>query len=243
MNKNTKLILMAGGAVALTYALMEYYKKNVKGDATGTPTVPETDPLRASSFTASDDFFSNYVSDDFFGFTANEPFMQASGGGFFSKFKKKKGSAERQTQTRCATNLERLAMLFPDTNQYNAELGKAYAREGANFNSWAMAKSNPCFVVGVERGGLQSGTASFTASDNFFNAGGGGVPSLGNIFGGKSKAKPSSRKTLTPNSKPFFSKSKGSKETGLADLQFTANDNFFNAGGIPVATDEPNFKY
>ena len=150
MNKNTKLILMAGGAVALTYALMEYYKKNVKGDATGTPVVPETDPTRASSFTASDDFFSNYTaSDDFFGFTANEPFM---------------------------------------------------------------------------------------------NAGGGGVPSLGNIFGGKSKAKPSNRKTLTPKSKPFFSKSKGSKETGLADLQFTAGDNFFNAGGIPVATDELNFK-
>ncbi len=150
MNKNTKLILMAGGAVALTYALMEYYKKNVKGDATGTPTVPETDPLRASSFTASDDFFSNYTaSDDFFGFTANEPFM---------------------------------------------------------------------------------------------NAGGGGVPSLGNIFGGKSKAKPSKRTPLSPKSKPFFSKSKGSKETGLADLQFTAGDNFFNAGGVPVATDEPNFK-
>jgi hypothetical protein len=150
MNKNTKLILMAGGAVALTYALMEYYKKNVKGDATGTPSVPETDPMRASSFTASDDFFSNYTaSDDFFGFTANEPFM---------------------------------------------------------------------------------------------NAGGGGVPSLGNIFGGKSKAKPSKRTPLSPKSKPFFSKSKGSKETGLADLQFTASDNFFNAGGVPVATDELNFR-
>lgn len=152
MNKNTKLILMAGGAVALTYALMEYYKKNVKGDATGTPTVPNTDPMRASSFTANDDFFSNYTaSDDFFGFTANEPFM---------------------------------------------------------------------------------------------NAGGGGVPpNLWNVLSGKSKAKPSNRKTLTPKSVPVFSKSKGSKETGLADLQFTASDNFFNAGGVPIATDEPNFKY
>lgn len=151
MNKNTKLILMAGGAVALTYALMEYYKKNVKGDATGTPTVPETDPMRASSFTASDDFFSNYTaSDDFFGFTANEPFM---------------------------------------------------------------------------------------------NAGGGGVPpNLWNVLSGKSKAKPSKRTPLSPKSKPFFSKSKGSKETGLADLQFTASDNFFNAGGVPVATDELNFR-
>jgi hypothetical protein len=147
MNKNTKLILMAGGAVALTYALMEYYKKNVKGDATGTPTVPNTDPMRASSFTASDDFFSNYVSDDFFGFTANETFMNA----------------------------------------------------------------------------------------------GGGKPSLASIVGIKSKAQ---RKfTPKPKSVPIFSRSKGNKETGLADLQFTASDNFFNAGGVPIATDEPNFKF
>jgi len=146
MNKNTKLILMAGGAIALTYALMEYFKKNVKGDTTPLPQVPETDPTRASSFTAGDDFFANYVSDDFFGFTANEPFMNAGGQG------------------------------------------------------------------------------------------------LGGLFGGKKKSG-TQKRILAPKSKPFFSKSKGKKETGLADLQFTASDNFFNVGGIPIATDEPNFKH
>lgn len=141
MNKNTKLILMAGGAVALTYALMEYYKKNVKGDATGTPTVPETDPMRASSFTASDDFFSNYTaSDDFFGFTANEPFMNAG--------------------------------------------------------------------------------------DGFFNGGG---KSLQDIIAANKRKK------------IMGVKQKGSKKD--SGLNFTASDNFFNAGGVPIATDEPNFKY
>lgn len=236
MNKNTKLILMAGGAVALTYALMEYYKKNVKGDSTPTPKLPETDPTRASSFTAGDDFFSNYVSDDFFGFTANEPFMNASGG-FFSRFKRKSNSAGRATQTRCETNLERMARLNPNNDQYNAELGKAYQQQGGNFGSWAQSTAKPCFVVGMEQGGLQSGASNFTASDNFFNANG---QSLGQMFGIK---KSSGKQKFAPKSKPFFSKSKGSKETGLADLQFTASDNFFNAGGVPIATDEPNFKY
>ncbi len=223
MNKNTKLILMAGGAVALTYAMIEYYKKNVKGNSTGTPVVPDNDPLRTSSFTAGDDFFSNYVSDDFFGFTANEPFMNASGG-FFSRFKRKSNSTGRATQTRCETNLERLARLHPNNDQYNAELGKAYQTQGANFGTWAQSTAKPCFVVGMEQGGLQSGTSNFSG--------------LGDILGIKSSPK----KKFAPKSKPFFSKSKGAKETGLADLQFTASDNFFNAGGIPVATDEPNFK-
>jgi hypothetical protein len=221
MNKNTKLMLMTGGAIALAYALMEYYKRNVSSDSTSLPLVPDTDPTRASSFTAGDDFFANYVSDDFFGFTANEPFMDASGRGFFSKFKKKKGSSQRATQTRCATNLERLGMLYPNVDQYSAEVSKAYAREGSNFNSWASAKSNPCFVVGVEQGGLQSGGTNFTAGDGFFNGNG---PTLG--------------KPVKPINRP--KKRLDKNNTGL---NFTAGENFFNATGVLIATDEPNFKF
>jgi hypothetical protein len=221
MNKNTKLILMTGGAIALAYALMEYYKRNVSSDSTPLPLVPDTDPTRASSFTAGDDFFANYVNDDFFGFTANEPFMDASGRGLFGKFKKKKGSSQRATQTRCATNLERLAMLYPNSDQYGEQLSRAYAREGSNFNSWASSKTNPCFVVGAEQGGLQSGGTNFTAGDDFFNGSG---PTLGK------PVKPINR----------LKKRLGKNTTGL---NFTAGDNFFNAGGIPIATDEPNFKF
>lgn len=226
MNKNTKLILMTGGAIALAYALMEYYKRNVSSDSTPLPLVPDTDPTRASSFTAGDDFFANYVNDDFFGFTANEPFMDASGRGLFGKFKKKKGSSQRATQTRCATNLERLAMLYPNSDQYGEQLSRAYAREGSNFNSWASSKSNPCFVVGAEQGGLQSGGTNFTAGDDFFNAGGKSLQDM--IAANKRK-------------KIMGVKQKGSnKDIGL---NFTAGDDFFNAGGIPIATDEPNFKF
>ena len=221
MNKNTKLMLMTGGAIALAYALMEYYKRNVSSDSTSLPLVPDTDPTRASSFTAGDDFFANYVSDDFFGFTANEPFMDASGRGFLGKLKKKKGSSQRATQTRCATNLERLAMLYPNTDQYGEQLSKAYAREGSNFNSWASSKSNPCFVVGAEQGGLQSGGTNFTAGDDFFNGNG---PTLGK------PVKPINR----------LKKRLGKNTTGL---NFTAGDDFFNAHGVPIATDEPNFKF
>ena len=146
MNKNTKLILMAGGAIALTYALMEYFKKNVKGDTTPLPQVPETDPTRASSFTAGDDFFANYVSDDFFGFTANEPFMNA--------------------------------------------------------------------------GGLSLG------------------------FDGSGKAKEARLKNRRPILSPPKGMGKRQKRTNNdINLNFTASDNFFNAGGIPIATDEPNFKH
>jgi hypothetical protein len=226
MNKNTKLIVMTGGAIALAYALMEYYKRNASSDSAALPLVPDTDPTRASSFTAGDDFFSNYVSDDFFGFTANEPFMDASGRGLFGKFKKKKGSSQRATQTRCATNLERLAMLNPNTDQYSAEVGKAYAREGSNFNAWASAKTNPCFVVGAEQGGLQSGGTNFTAGDGFFNAGGKSLQDM--ISANKRK-------------KTMGVKQKGSnKDIGL---NFTAGENFFNATGVLIATDEPNFKF
>ena len=140
---------MTGGAIALAYALMEYYKRNVSSDSTPLPQVPENDPMRASSFTAGDDFFANYVSDDFFGFTANEPFMNA--------------------------------------------------------------------------GGLSLG------------------------FDGSGKAKEARLK----NRRPILSPPKGMGGMGKRkkrtnndiNLNFTASDNFFNAGGIPIATDELNFKH
>ena len=228
MNKNTKLILMTGGAIALAYALMEYYKRNVSSDSTPLPLVPDTDPTRASSFTAGDDFFANYVNDDFFGFTANEPFMEASGRGFLGKLKKKKGSSQRATQTRCATNLERLAMLYPNTEQYGEQLSKAYAREGSNFNSWASSKSNPCFVVGAEQGGLQSGGTNFTAGDGFFNLEGNRARTMGKQI-----------KTVPP---PTV-RPKKRLDKNNTGLNFTAGDDFFNAHGVPIATDEPNFKF
>jgi len=254
MNKNTKLILMTGGAIALAYALMEYYKRNVSSDSTPLPLVPDTDPTRASSFTAGDDFFANYVNDDFFGFTANEPFMEASGRGFLGKLKKKKGSSQRATQTRCATNLERLAMLYPNTDQYGEQLSKAYAREGSNFNSWASSKSNPCFVVGAEQGGLQSGGTNFTANDYFLNGNGKGIggspvkanagPNVeyGNIKDTTGEVKLYQRPTFIPTKKNTLGKKQKGSNKNIG-LNFTAGDNFFNAGGVLVATDEPNFKF
>lgn len=95
--------------------------------------------------------------------------------GFIKKNKKQKTNSggQRQVATKCATNLERLASLYPNSDQYNSELGKAYQREGSNFNNWAKAEAKPCFVVGgVEQGGLQSGGISFDASEfNFTGAG------------------------------------------------------------------------
>jgi hypothetical protein len=55
-------------------------------------------------------------------------------------------------------------MLYPNNDQYNAELGKAYQREGSNFNLWAKAEAKPCFVVGADQGGLQGGVISFDGS-------------------------------------------------------------------------------
>lgn len=83
---------------------------------------------------------------------------------FFGVFKKKKktSSTARAVATRCETNLERLARLNPNNDQYNAELGKAYQQQGNNFNSWAQSTAKPCFVVGVEQGGLQSGAVNFS---------------------------------------------------------------------------------
>jgi hypothetical protein len=86
--------------------------------------------------------------------------------GFINKNKKAKNNSggQRATATKCASNLERLASLYPNNDQYNAELGKAYEKYGANFNAWATAEAKPCFVVGADQGGLQSGGISFDGS-------------------------------------------------------------------------------
>ncbi len=47
---------------------------------------------------------------------------------FSGLFKKKRGNSNpvgRQVDTRCETNLERLGRLFPNADQYNAEVGNA----------------------------------------------------------------------------------------------------------------------
>jgi len=62
--------------------------------------------------------------------------------------------------------------LFPNEDQYNAEVGKAYQTQGSNFNSWAKSDAKPCFVVGADQGGLQGGVNNFTANDDFFNGNG-----------------------------------------------------------------------
>jgi hypothetical protein len=86
--------------------------------------------------------------------------------GFMKKGKKAKNNSggQRAVATKCATNLERLGMLYPNNDQYNSELGKAYQREGSNFNSWAKAEAKPCFVIGADQGGLQGGGISFDGS-------------------------------------------------------------------------------
>ena len=86
---------------------------------------------------------------------------------FSGLFKKKRGNSNpvgRQVDTRCETNLERLGRLFPNADQYNSEVGKAFQKQGTNFNSWAQSKAEPCFVVGADQGGLQSGGISFDGS-------------------------------------------------------------------------------
>ena len=86
--------------------------------------------------------------------------------GFMKKNKKRKNNSggQRQTATKCASNLDRLGSLYPNADQYSAELSKAYEKHGANFNAWAMAEAKPCFVVGADQGGLQSGGVSFDGS-------------------------------------------------------------------------------
>lgn len=91
-------------------------------------------------------------------------------------FKKKKTFNQRAIATRCETNLERLGRLFPNEDQYNAELGKAYQKQGSNFTSWAQSEAKPCFVVGLDQGGVQSGVNNFTANDDFFNGNGSKKP-------------------------------------------------------------------
>ena len=84
---------------------------------------------------------------------ADEEFKNAFG----DIFSKKKSFGQRAEATRCETNLERLGRLFPNEEQYNTEVGKAYQQQGNNFSSWAQSTAKPCFVVGAEQGGLQSG--------------------------------------------------------------------------------------
>lgn len=95
---------------------------------------------------------------------ANEPQKPSDGdySNFLGIFNKKPSMGQRANQTRCETNLERIGRLFPNTDQYNAELGKAYQQQGSNFNTWASSTAKPCFVVGMEQGGLQSGSANFS---------------------------------------------------------------------------------
>lgn len=85
--------------------------------------------------------------------TKDENFKNATG----ENTNQKPILSQRSEATRCETNLERLGRLFPDTDQYNAEVGKAYQQQGNNFSSWAQSTAKPCFVVGAEQGGLQSG--------------------------------------------------------------------------------------
>jgi hypothetical protein len=87
-------------------------------------------------------------------------------------FKKKKKIGQRANATRCETNLERLGRLFPNNDQYNEQVGLAYQKQGSNFSTWAQSDAKPCFVVGADQGGLQSGGINFTANDDFFNANG-----------------------------------------------------------------------
>jgi len=100
--------------------------------------------------------------------TVGEEFKNAIG----DIFKKKKNIGQRANATRCETNLERLGRLFPNDNQYNEQVGLAYQKQGSNFNTWALSEAKPCFVVGADQGGLQSGGINFTANDDFFNANG-----------------------------------------------------------------------
>ena len=92
--------------------------------------------------------------------TVGEEFKNAIG----DIFKKKKKIGQRANATRCETNLERLGRLFPNDNQYNEQVGIAYQKQGSNFNTWASSEAKPCFVVGADQGGLQSGGISFDGS-------------------------------------------------------------------------------
>ena len=52
-----------------------------------------------------------------------------------NKKRKNNSGGQRQTATKCASNLERLGSLYPNADQYSAELSKAYEKHGANFNA------------------------------------------------------------------------------------------------------------
>ncbi len=83
-----------------------------------------------------------------------------------------KSFGQRANATRCETNLERLGRLFPNTDQYNEQVGLAYQRQGSNFTNWAQSDAKPCFVVGADQGGLQSGLKGVAPKSPLFgNAG------------------------------------------------------------------------
>lgn len=132
--KNNTIINIAAIAAGV-YLISRVFKK---------PSISTTQPLKNGTSGTMDTGFMNAVG-------KLNPFA-------------KKGPAQKQLQTKCASNLERLGSLYPNSDQYNAELGKAYQREGSNFSNWAKAEAKPCFVVGADQGGLQSGGIGFDAS-------------------------------------------------------------------------------
>jgi hypothetical protein len=148
--------------------------------------------------------------------TVGEEFKNAIG----DIFKKKKNIGQRANATRCETNLERLGRLFPNDNQYNEQVGLAYQKQGSNFNTWASSEAKPCFVVGADQGGLQSGGINFTANDDFFN---------GNGYGVKVGAK--SKNPIKQENEPDIRPKLRSKNKNRTGLNFTAGDDFFNANG------------
>jgi hypothetical protein len=141
-------------------------------------------------------------------------------------FKKKKKIGQRANATRCETNLERLGRLFPNNDQYNEQVGLAYQKQGSNFSTWAQSDAKPCFVVGADQGGLQSGGINFTANDDFFNGNG-----LGGIKVGGKPANP-----ITQENEPDVRPRLRSKNKNRTGLNFTAGDDFFNANGCKKPT-------
>ena len=133
MKLNIVNIGLAIGGVYIAYKLFTNESGKTKTTVTPKQDLPQPAP---------DGEFSNFFGDLF-------------------KKKKKTSSTARAVATRCETNLERLGRLFPNTDAYNAEVGKAYQQQGANFNTWAQSTAKPCFVVGAEQGGLQGGSISF----------------------------------------------------------------------------------
>lgn len=194
--KNTLINLgLTAGAVYVLYILLK------KDDV-----IPKNKPLPPEYLPqpSGDEIFSNFL-------------------GFMKKRKKVKNNSgsQRTVGTKCASNLERLGMLFPNDNQYNAELGKAYEKYGANFNAWAMADAKPCFVVGgTEQGGLQSGGINFDGSPQ-------------EIIANEKKAREARLKNKRPIVVPTVKNVLGKTQRGFQKegLNFTASDFSFQGAG------------